>query len=117
MKSLHWTLLGIAGLAGCFALYYDLTEASQAGARAEQSGSASASAFGTPSSALANGAAEYRANLAIAASRIDEENPLRSYQPTPGIPGALRWKKCTQKVFPRRLFRQRWPSGFHVVVD
>jgi hypothetical protein len=32
---------------------------------------------------------EYRANLAMAESRINEQNPLRSYQPTPGIPGRI----------------------------
>ena len=101
MKRLHWTLLGMAGLAGGIALYYNLaTEASQTGLRAEQSGISSASPMGTPSRSLANGAAEYRANLAIAASKIDEQNPLRSYKPTPGIPGRIALEEMRAKVIP-----------------
>lgn len=39
------------------------------------------------STAKTDGAAEYMANLAIAKSKIDENHPLASYKPKPGIEG------------------------------
>jgi hypothetical protein len=93
MKRLHLALLAMAGLANALCLYYNVaTEASQAGLGTTQSDIASApsaGASGSTSESSTNGAAEYRTNLAIAAPRIDEDNPLRSYQPTPGIAGRI----------------------------
>jgi hypothetical protein len=121
MKKLHLVLLSMAGLASALALYCNVaTEASQAGLGATQSGIASmpsAGTSGSTSESSTNGATEYRTNLAIAAAWIDEQNPLRSYKPTPGIPGRIALKKCMQMVSPRRHFRQRWLSGFHVLAD
>jgi hypothetical protein len=101
MKRLHWTLLGVAGLAGGFALYDTLAaEAPQTGSGAERSEIPSASSMGTGSKPVANGAAAYRASLAIAAAKIDEEHPLRSYKPTPGIPGRIALEEMRAKGIP-----------------
>jgi hypothetical protein len=101
MKRLHWTLLGVAGLAGSFVLYYSLVAgASQAGSRADQSEIPSISSVGAPIKPFASGAAEYRANLAIAASKLDEQNPLRSYKPTSGIAGRIALEEIRVKGIP-----------------
>ncbi|MGK6305969.1 hypothetical protein [Variovorax sp. DT-64] len=49
---------------------------------------------------LGDGAAEYRANLAIAASKLDEQNPLRSYKPTPGVSGRIALEEMRVKGIP-----------------
>lgn len=88
MRKFHSTLLGIASVAGAVVLYRNYApEAPQTGMFAMQPGATSTPVLSTTSSA--NGAAEYRANVAIAASKMDEQNPLRSYKPTPGIAGRV----------------------------
>ena len=92
MKKLHWTLLGMVSLASAFAAYYGFaTGVPQGGVRAQQHGVSSTPSVETPGGGkpLPHAAAEYRANLALAASKLDEQNPLRSYQPTPGISGRI----------------------------
>lgn len=59
-----------------------------------------AGAPGGPSQSSTKGAAEYRANLAIAASKTDEQNPLRAYKPTPGIPGRIALEEMYVKGIP-----------------
>ncbi|MDR6857426.1 hypothetical protein [Variovorax guangxiensis] len=104
MKKLYWTVLGMASLVSAFALYYNFaTKASQTGLREMQSGGASvqpADTLGDASKAAANGAADYRANLAIAGSKIDEQNPLSSYKPMPGIPGRIALEEMYAKGIP-----------------
>jgi hypothetical protein len=121
MKKLHLALVGMAGLASALALYYNVaTEASQAGSGATQFDIASAPSAGTSGStseSSTNGATEYRNNLAIAAHRIDEQNPLRSYEPTPEIAGAMPSTRYTRKGSLRRRCRRRWHSGFYAMVN
>ena len=45
-------------------------------------------------------AAEYQANVAVAASKIDEQNPLRSYKPTPGLAGRIALDELYAKGIP-----------------
>ena len=49
---------------------------------------------------LLNGAAEHRANVATAAPKIDERNPLRSYKPMPGIQGRIVLKEMHANGIP-----------------
>jgi hypothetical protein len=103
VKKLHWTLLGMASLACAFGIYYNFaSDASQVGLPAVQSvaTSAPASTFGSPAKPSKNNAAEYQANVAIAASKIDEQNPLRSYKPTPGLAGRIALDEIYAKGIP-----------------
>jgi len=103
MKKLHWTLLGMVSLASAFAAYYGFaTGVPQGGVRAQQHGVSSTPSVETPGGGkpLPHAAAEYRANLALAASKLDEQNPLRSYQPTPGIPGRIALEEMRAKGIP-----------------
>lgn len=89
MKKIHWTLLGLACVAGILSLYRNhWLEAPQAGLSTTQPKAISAPVVNN-SAPTTNGAIEYRANVAIAASKIDEQNPLRFYKPTTGIAGRI----------------------------
>ena len=94
----------MAGLVCVFALYFSFaTKASQTGLRKTKVDIASAPPAGAPGSTSqpsTKGAADYRANLAIAATKIDEQNPLRSYKPTPGIPGRVALEEIYAKGIP-----------------
>jgi hypothetical protein len=91
MKRLHGILIGMTGLASAFVLYYTFaSEASRGDLPTAQSGAtlmAPPSASGSAGKPSTNSAVEYQANVAAAASKIDEQNPLLSYKPTPGVAG------------------------------
>ena len=93
MKKIYWVLSGVVGLMSTFAFYYNFAnEPSHVDLSVEELGTASVyppATRGNASKPAENGVAEYRTNLAIAASRLDEGNPLRSYKPTPGMPGRI----------------------------
>ncbi|MDR6536806.1 hypothetical protein J2739_002579 [Variovorax soli] len=104
MKKLHWTLLGMVSLASAFAVYYSFA------AKAPRTGVQSARPYGVSSAPpadtlrtsapMANGAVEYRANLAMASSKLDDENPLRAYKPTPGVSGRIALEEMRAKGIP-----------------
>ena len=103
MKKLHWTLLGMAGLASAFSVYYNFaSEAPKTGLPTVQSVATSspASTFGSAGKPSNSSAAEYQANVAVAASKIDEQNPLRSYKPTPGLAGRIALDELYAKGIP-----------------
>lgn len=96
MKKFHWILLAIFCATGvAFALYRndqsqtDLSATKQFGAP-----------FAGTSAPRPDGAAEYQTNVAIAASKIDDQNPLRSYKPMPGIAGRIALEEMFSKGIP-----------------
>ncbi len=99
MKKLHW-VFGMVGFAGVlFYFNHDSETLKTESATTQQSGAAIPSS-GSSEKAPTNGATEYRANMAIAASRIDEDNPLRAYVPTPGVTGRMVLEEMYAKGIP-----------------
>lgn len=96
MNKIHWTLLGSICGAGVlvFALYPD--DKSQAGISATKIGAP----FTGMTAPRPDGAADYQAKLAIAASKIDEQNPLLSYKPGAGIAGRIALEEMYGKGIP-----------------
>jgi len=88
MTSIHRILLATGCVAGILVLYRNhFLEAPQTGLSTTRPEASLATGINSVPST--NGAAEYRASLAIAFSKIDEQNPLRAYQPTSGIRGRI----------------------------
>lgn len=87
IKKVHWALgLGGALLVGALISYAFPSESAQMDSLA----SMAREIVGVPplnDPPRTDGAAEYKANLAIARSRIDEHHPLTTYKPKPGIDG------------------------------
>jgi hypothetical protein len=104
MRKFYWTVLGMASLVSAFALYYNFApKASQTGLREMQPNGTSLPPVGTlgdASTGSASRVAEYRAKLATASSKIDEQNPLSSYKPTPGIQGRIALEEMYAKGIP-----------------
>ena len=97
MKTIHWTTLCMVAFLGAGALAYsffpDSPAPSTLAAKANPGAEASIAH-------AKDGAADYRTNLALAAAKTDEHNPLRSYVPTPGVAGRLALEKIYAKGLP-----------------
>jgi hypothetical protein len=98
MKKLLWILLGIAASAIAI-LQIFASETRQADLPTVQS-SAILALPASASDGAGNATAEYQANLAMAASKIDEQNPLRYYKPTPGAAGRIALEEMYIKGMP-----------------
>lgn len=87
MKKTFPTLLGVTVFVMAALAFYYFEDAKRTNVvPASQRGTAPVS----PSTARPDGAFDYKSNLAIAASKIDEQNPLRFYTPTPGLEGRMK---------------------------
>src|SRR5215216_4752083 len=96
MKKILWTLVGIAAFLGAAAaLTLRTTEPIEL---STTQGSTTAGV--SPSAPAADGAAKYKANVAIAGSKSDEQNPLRSYKPLPGLEGRMKLDEISAKGVP-----------------
>lgn len=98
MKKLHWTLFGIAACLMAWVAIYNVSSTSpQSGTRTVPGAINASQSIGKHG---VDGAAEYRGNVAISANRIDEQNPLRSYKPLPGMAGRISLEEMHGKGVP-----------------
>jgi hypothetical protein len=85
MKKLFLPLLGVTGLLAVVLILYRVDHTPAAIVLPSNQNYADIPV--SPSTPGAGGAMKYKADLVIAASKTDEQNPLHSYKPRPGLEG------------------------------
>jgi len=98
MKRLHWTILGMAALSATGLVLRSI--ASVPPSSDTSAAQRSTHADSSLSTAGTYGAAEYRANVAIAKSQIENQNPLRSYESLSGLAGRIALDEIYAKGVP-----------------
>lgn len=95
MKKIRWMLVGIVCVGVlAFALYRNDTS------QVEISATKVGAVVSGVSTTQPDGGAAYQANVAIAKSKIDDQNPLRFYKPTLGLAGRIALEEMYAKGIP-----------------